>query len=97
MEATLTSTRYSGRVFDAAALEQVRGILRTHAGASRQQLSYRVCEALHWRKPDGSLKANSWPGSLTTLRRAAGLGRVLSVICTTGRRGPPTRLTDSSY
>jgi hypothetical protein len=56
METTPTNKRYSGRVFDAAALEQVRGILRAHAGASRQQLRYRVCEALDWRKPDGSLK-----------------------------------------
>jgi len=46
MEATSSGERYSGRVYDAAALDQVRGILRTHAGASRQQLSYRVCEAL---------------------------------------------------
>ncbi|MEA1053101.1 hypothetical protein U5801_25305 [Lamprobacter modestohalophilus] len=52
----MTEKRYSGRVFDAAALEQIRAILRTQAGASRQQLSYRVCEALEWRKPDGSLK-----------------------------------------
>jgi hypothetical protein len=59
MEATSASKRYSGRVFDAAALAQVRGILRAYAGSSRQQLSYRVCEALDWRKPDGSLKAMS--------------------------------------
>ncbi len=56
MESTPTNKRYSGRVFDAAALDQVRGILRAHAGASRQQLSYRVCEALDWRKADGRLK-----------------------------------------
>jgi len=41
MEATSINKSYSGRVFDAAALELVRGILRAHAGASRQQLSYR--------------------------------------------------------
>ncbi|MBK1724573.1 DUF4338 domain-containing protein [Thiocystis violacea] len=69
MEATPTNKRYSGRVFDAAALEHVRGILRAHAGASRQQLSYRVCEALDWRKPDGSLKDMSCRVALLRLHR----------------------------
>jgi hypothetical protein len=69
MEATPTNKRYSGRVFDAAALEQVRGILRAHAGASRQQLSYRVCEALDWRKADGSLKDMSCRVALLRLHR----------------------------
>jgi hypothetical protein len=69
MEATPTNKRYSGRVFDAAALDQVRGILRAHAGASRQQLSYRVCEALDWRKPDGSLKDISCRVALLRLYR----------------------------
>ena len=69
MEATPTDKRYSGRVFDAAALEQIRGILRAHAGASRQQLSYRVCEALDWRKADGSLKDMSCRVALLRLYR----------------------------
>jgi hypothetical protein len=69
MDATAISKRYSGRVFDAAVLEQVRGILRAHAGASRQQLSYRVCEALDWRKPDGSLKDMSCRVALLRLYR----------------------------
>ncbi|MEA1053941.1 hypothetical protein U5801_29625, partial [Lamprobacter modestohalophilus] len=65
----MTEKRYSGRVFDAAALEQIRVILRTQAGASRQQLSYRVCEALDWRKPDGSLKDMSCRVALLGLYR----------------------------
>jgi hypothetical protein len=69
MDATAISKRYSGRVFDAAVLEQVRGILRAHAGASRQQLSYRVCEALDWRKADGSLKDMSCRVALLRLYR----------------------------
>jgi hypothetical protein len=69
MEAPSTSKRYSGRVFDAAAIEQVRDTLRAHAGASRQQLSYRVCEALDWRKPDGSLKDMSCRVALLRLYR----------------------------
>ena len=47
----------------------MRGILRAHAGASRQQLSYRVCEALDWRKPDGSLKDMSCRVALLRLHR----------------------------
>ena len=69
MEATSTNKRYSGRVFDAAALEEVRGIIRAHPAASRQQLSYRVCEALDWRKPDGSLKDMSCRVALLRLYR----------------------------
>jgi hypothetical protein len=69
MEAIPTNERYSGRVFDAATLEQVRGTLRTHAEASRRQLSYRVCEALYWRKPDGSLKDMSCRVALLRLYR----------------------------
>ena len=69
MEARSTNKRYSGRLFDAAALEQVRDILRAHPGASRQQLSHRVCEALDWRKPDGSLKDMSARVALLGLYR----------------------------
>jgi hypothetical protein len=69
MEATSTDKRYSGRLFDAAAIERVRGILRKHAGASRQQLSYRVCETLDWRKPDGSLKDMSARVALLRMHR----------------------------
>jgi len=69
MDATSTNNRYSGRVFDAATLGQVRDILRAHAGASRQQLSYRVCEALDWRKPDGSLKDMSCRVALLRMHR----------------------------
>jgi hypothetical protein len=69
METTSTGKRYSGRAFDAAALEQVRGILRAHAGASRQQLNDRVCEALDWRKPDGRLKDMSCREALLRVSR----------------------------
>jgi hypothetical protein len=69
METTSTGKRYSGRAFDAAALEQVRGILRAHAGASRQQLNDRACEALDWRKPDGRLKDMSCREALLRVSR----------------------------
>ena len=53
---TSTPKQYNGRVFGPQQIEQVRAIIRAHPQASRQQLSYRVCEELDWRKADGGLK-----------------------------------------
>jgi hypothetical protein len=61
---------YSGRPFGPQELERVREIIRTHPEASRQQLSYRVCEAFDWRKPDGSLKDMSCRVALLRMHRA---------------------------
>jgi hypothetical protein len=63
------SKRYSGRVFGPQQIEQVRAIIRAHPQASRQQLSYRVCEELDWRKPDGSLKDMSCRVALLRMHR----------------------------
>jgi hypothetical protein len=48
--------RYCGRRFSPAELEQIRQLIATEPDASRAALSYRVCEQLHWRRPDGGLK-----------------------------------------
>lgn len=69
MEAPSSRKRYSGRDFGAQEIEQVRAIIRTHPEASRQQLSYRVCEAFDWRKPDGSLKDMSCRVALLRMHR----------------------------
>jgi hypothetical protein len=69
MESPRSNKRYSGRVFGPPEIEQVRDIICAHAGASRQQLSYRVCEAFDWRKPDGSLKDMSCRVALLRLHR----------------------------
>ena len=61
--------RYSGRLFGPQEVERVREIIRTHPEASRQQLSYRVCEAFDWRKPDGSLKDMSCRVALLRMHR----------------------------
>ena len=61
--------RYSGRLFGPREVERVREIIRTHPEASRQQLSYRVCEAFDWRKPDGSLKDMSCRVALLRMHR----------------------------
>ncbi len=48
--------RYCGKAFCAEHIERIRALIRTHPQANRQRLSYLVCEALDWRKPDGGLK-----------------------------------------
>lgn len=62
--------RYSGRLFGPQEIERVREIIRAHPEASRQQLSYRVCEDFDWRKPDGSLKDMSCRVALLRMYRA---------------------------
>ncbi len=69
MESPSSNKRYSGRVFGPPEIERVREIIRAHPGASRQQLSYRVCEVFDWRKPDGSLKDMSCRVALLRMHR----------------------------
>ncbi len=61
--------RYSGRVFAAQEIERIRALIREHPQASRQQLSYRVCEIFDWRKSDGSLKDMSCRVALLRMHR----------------------------
>ena len=74
MESPSSNRRYSGRVFGPQEIEQVRDIIRAHPQASRQQLSYRVCEAFDWRKPDGSLKDMSCRVALLRMHREGLIG-----------------------
>jgi hypothetical protein len=69
MESSSSNKRYSGRVFGLQEIEQIRDIIRTHPKASRQQLSYRVCEVFDWRKGDGSLKDMSCRVALLRMHR----------------------------
>ncbi|MGA7978822.1 MAG: DUF4338 domain-containing protein [Chromatiaceae bacterium] len=69
MESPSSNKRYSGRIFGPPEIERLREILRAHRQASRQQLSYRVCEAFDWRKPDGSLKDMSCRVALLRMHR----------------------------
>ena len=66
---TSTPKRYSGRVFGPQEIEQVQAIIRAYPQASRQQLSYRVCEELDWRKADASLKDMSCRVALLRMHR----------------------------
>ena len=69
MESPSSNKRYSGRVFGPPEIERVRDLIWAHPQASRQQLSYRVCEAFDWRKPDGSLKDMSCRVALLRMHR----------------------------
>jgi len=69
MESFSPTKRYSGRVFDEKAIEEIRSLIRAHPGTNRQQLSYRVCEVFDWRKPDGSLKDMSCRVALLRMHR----------------------------
>jgi hypothetical protein len=69
MESPLSSKRYSGRFFSRQDIEQIRELIRTSPQASRQQLSYRVCEVFDWRKPDGNLKDMSCRVALLRMHR----------------------------
>jgi hypothetical protein len=69
MESPSSSKRYSGRFFSRQDIEQIRELIRTSPQASRQQLSYRVCEVFDWRKPDGNLKDMSCRVALLRMHR----------------------------
>jgi hypothetical protein len=69
MDSPTSAKRYSGRVFAPADVTQVRTLISAHPQASRQRLSYLICEALDWRKADGSLKDMSCRVALLRLHR----------------------------
>jgi len=69
-----TKRRYSGRLFSAQEIEQIRALIDTHPQMNRQQLSYRVCEAFDWRKSDGSLKDMSCRVALLRMHREGLIG-----------------------
>jgi hypothetical protein len=56
-------------VFAPEDVERIRTLIRTHPQASRQRLSYLLCEALDWRKADGSLKDMSCRVALLRMHR----------------------------
>jgi hypothetical protein len=64
-----SAKRYSGRVFAPEDVERVRTLIGAHPQASRQRLSYLICEALDWRKADGSLKDMSCRVALLRMHR----------------------------
>jgi len=69
MNSPTYAKRYSGRTFGPEEIEYVRTLIHEHPEASRQQLSYRVCEDFDWRKADGSLKDMSCRVALLRMHR----------------------------
>ncbi len=69
MESPSSNKRYSGRVFGPQDIGRVQELIRAHPEASRQQLSYRVCEVFDWRKADGSWKDMSCRVALLRMHR----------------------------
>jgi hypothetical protein len=61
--------RCCGRMFFAQDVEPIRRLIRANPQASRQRLSYWVCEALDWRKSDGAPKDMSCRVALLRLHR----------------------------
>ncbi|MCP5073439.1 MAG: hypothetical protein GY947_09115, partial [Rhodobacteraceae bacterium] len=48
--------RYCGRDFSAEELDLIRRLIREDPKRTRNEISWRVCQALNWIKPDGGLK-----------------------------------------
>jgi len=48
--------RYCGRPFSRKEIERIRGLIAAEPRPNRAQLSRNVCEALHWVRPNGTLK-----------------------------------------
>jgi hypothetical protein len=63
--------RYRGRVISAAEVEFIRQLIAAHSGASRGQLSLRLCEAWQWNQANGAPRDMVCRGLLLRLERAA--------------------------
>ena len=62
--------RYRGRVITAAEVESIRQLIAQHPGASRRQLSLRLCEAWQWKQANGAPCDMVCRGLLLGLERA---------------------------
>jgi hypothetical protein len=62
--------RYRGRVISAAEVEFIRQLIAAHSGASRRQLSLRLCEAWQWNQANGAPRDMVCRGLLLGLERA---------------------------
>jgi hypothetical protein len=51
--------RYCGRDFSEEEMNLMRTLIAEDASRTRAELSRQVCQAIHWLKPDGGLKAMS--------------------------------------
>ncbi len=65
--------RYRGRVITVAEVEFIRQLMAQHPGASRRQLSLRLCEAWQWKQANGALRDMVCRGLLLELQRTGRL------------------------
>ena len=65
--------RHRGRLVTAADVTAMRALIARHPGASRRQLSQRVCEAWAWRQENGALRDMVCRGLMLALARAGHL------------------------
>jgi hypothetical protein len=62
--------RYRGRAVKAMDVQLIRELIATYPGASRRQLSQKLCEALGWRQANGALRDMVARGLMLELARA---------------------------
>jgi len=61
--------RYCGRLFSAADMDLVRGLIASDPAKTRAQLSRDVCDLLGWRRPDGRRKDMSCRVAMLRMER----------------------------
>lgn len=63
------TVRYSGRDFTPADLQTIRTIIAKDPKPNRQNISYLVCDALAWHKPNGTRKDMSCRVAMLRMER----------------------------
>jgi hypothetical protein len=72
--------RYCGRDFTAEEIDRIRKLIAARPPLNRAQLSRRVCDELHWLRPDGSRKDMSCRVAMLRMERD-GLIRLPAPLC----------------
>lgn len=62
--------RHRGRSVSAEEVEEIRQLIADNSGASRRELSKRLCEQWNWRQPNGALRDMVCRGLMLALDRA---------------------------
>jgi hypothetical protein len=64
-----TDHRYCGRDFTAKEIDRIRELITADPPLNRAQLSRRVCDELHWLRPDGTRKDMSCRVAMLRMER----------------------------
>jgi hypothetical protein len=65
----MAELKYRGRVFTAGDILYIRELIAAHPGESRRRLSQKLCQAWHWKQPNGALRDMVCRGLLLLLAR----------------------------